>query len=391
MPPHALLALHLALVAAASQDQGITVKKCCGEMEVLSGDGRSCVGADWPRSASILHDGHGRVVPPLDAAWVQRWLPSGLPLQSVLYIDHPNMYDRNFYRSAVSVNASSVWNPTRRPDENLWRKQVVFFGEGEIARPKPEGGLRRTSAYCVDAALPPLGPHALLFSTLCTAEECAHKCCVDGQALQRDGTYWWCVDDSRLAQLPRNASFSAALDPEFPYDYGMHCARPSLVARHLRTAHLARAPEHRFAFATWRTCADHVRHVDGGALEEAVWYCEHPRLVRGLYRLLRPLCVASVVVLGAALLAVVCDCRMRRKVHGWCLACHAGCLLGFNLGQVAYYVTISDIIDDNYEHGVPSELENVCQYFDCKCRTPVVLPGRICSHGLLFAGDYLRC
>ncbi|KAK7790840.1 hypothetical protein R5R35_011225 [Gryllus longicercus] len=335
------------------------LRKCCGAYEMLSADGESCVSADWPRNFSIeiqnIGDEIDVVVPPLDSEWVRRWLPPGPAMNvSIVYIGINDMFASN---AVTSVNSTSFFNPVVHRDEELSRSSAAFLPDTPyVARPKPGGGYRNAS-YCIDAAPPPLGPFAMKFTTECNEEECARKCCWDDQVMQDDNGHWKCGKQVGPDSWQPHKSSLAAFDSEFPYDWDFDlCESPRLLPLEEQYAYWFR----HFHFSTSEACIDFFRSGNA-SLKEGLFHCEYQRIAKGVYRLVRPLCVLSALLLTASLLTVASNKTMRRNAHGRCLATHAACLLAFNVGQIWYYLAVSDRLDEEDKQRMPPDLEIVCK------------------------------
>ncbi|GLH16142.1 Protein of unknown function [Gryllus bimaculatus] len=360
------LLLLLGLLVKAQGGRPIRVQKCCAQYEVLAGDGQSCVETDWGRNASSARRDAFEIflAAPLDEEQVRPWLPQGLPVQNITVVVFSSL---RRYPNTARVNSSSLWEQHKPPSDDAWKREVVFLDDQYIARPRPWAG-HRSAKYCVDAALPPLQPFLLFFKTQCTDDECISKCCGKRQVLVNKDGFWQCENDPEGYWSPIKSSLRKVLDidPEFPYEepwvtaYALWCTHHRRASLEDRPAGWARYELRHFLFSSWKFCVDHYR--DSSALHEGLFYCEHPRIARGIYWLLRPLCVVSALLLAVALLSIACDSGMRRKVHGWCLAHHALCLFGFNMGQVVYYLAISDEIDMIFIEKIPADLQRTCTY-----------------------------
>ncbi|GLH10119.1 Protein of unknown function [Gryllus bimaculatus] len=358
------LLLQLAILAVTDGTKGIQVRpvKCCGKFRMLSGDGKSCVDTDWPQNVSHPFHGESYTLQPIDLNWMRRWLPPGVPLQSIRKVYYNKEYYVNTLPNIVKVNSSSVWDAAHPPRENIWKSQLVFSDQTAILRPRPGGGVREAISSCVDAAMPPLGPYALLFGTVCTDNECATKCCRRGETLVKVDETWVCKRDDENFWDPFNSSFAKEIDAEFPIRVYMRCPDLRLTDSAKRSLDFALSLKSQFTFSTRRPCVDFYRK--NTTVQEGVFYCEDMRIARGVYWLLRPLCITSVLLLLVSLASIACDKSMRSKVHGRCLAHHAACLLAFNVGQVVYYVALSNTIDSNQE--VPKDLKKMCTHFGIK-------------------------
>ncbi|KAK7788674.1 hypothetical protein R5R35_014464 [Gryllus longicercus] len=340
----------------------VVLRKCCDAYQMLSADGESCEDADWPRNFSIkiqnivITKQHeiNEVLPPLDSEWVRRWLPPG-PAMNVRFVQL-RLNQRFVFNAVISVNSTSFFNPLLHRDEELWRSSAAFIPDTRfVARPKPGGGYREAS-YCIDAAPRPLGPFVMKFRTKCNKEECANKCCSDRAVMQDDKGHWGCGQVRPDFWKPHKSSL-AAFDSEFPYEkgYGL-CESPRLLPFDERYANWFR----HFHFSTSHTCVDFFRSGNA-SLKEGLFQCKYPLIAVGVYRLVRPLCVLSALLLTASLLTVACDKTMRRNAHGRCLATHAACLLAFNVGQIWYYLALSDRRDEENKQVMPPDLQIVCK------------------------------
>ncbi|GLH13458.1 Protein of unknown function [Gryllus bimaculatus] len=371
MRSYALVALLAALLAGAS---GITVFKCCDEYEMLSGDGRSCVRTDWTSKAQITSDsfvpGIKVFLPPLNEDWVRSWLPPGLPLHRIESVLAHHFTHYPTFRWVLPVSASCEWNNQTRVGEDVLGPKVIYFDDVSVVRPNPGGGLR-TAEYCVDAALPPLGPFAMHVNTRCTENECLRMCCDNGQVAVNKKENWMCEENNQSDWTPLNASSARNLDREYPHFILKYCPRMHLADPQDFSAHLGPHPKRDNFFSFWLTCSAY--HRNHSTFQEGLFYCEYPRVARGLYWMLQPLCVVSALLLAVVLLNVACDGSMRQKVHGWCLASHALCLFGFNVGQIVYYVLVRyvdeslSIIGDGCRHfvlawGLPALLTITCSF-----------------------------
>ncbi|GLH15503.1 Protein of unknown function [Gryllus bimaculatus] len=326
------------------------VKKCCGLFKMLSGDGRLCVKTEWPNNTNFRRDRRfplTLLIGRKEDDWLRRWLPPGIRSKSVRRI-------RDRYRQYI--------NQTGNLGIADFSTQNVSIDDDYLMRPKPGGG-SRAADYCVDAAQPPMGPFALLFHTICIDEERTRKCCVNGQALVEKKGDWMCEKDEHGYWSPVNSSFTDIFDSEFPKECKITnspCGYCRLAAPDI-SRHWALSSKNQHIFSTRLPCFDYRR--DNGSVEERIFYCKYSSAAKGLYWLLRPLCVVSALLLMVSLVSVMCVLSLRRKPHGWCLANHAACLFAFNTGQVVYFVTMSDAIDANEKFSIPPHLQDSCRHF----------------------------
>ncbi|KAK7871642.1 hypothetical protein R5R35_001827 [Gryllus longicercus] len=394
MRAHSVLLLTTLAVALLTEVNGkkgrpLGIYKCCGMFQMLSGDGQSCVDAAWPRGhRPRLHrffpsEKTGVVLRRSDAAWVARWLPPGLPLDRVwaVFLDGRTRF---YYKPVVQTVREAVLRDEEQEMAGgaaYWRGDRAYFSqtyEGvsrTIKNPWPPIKQRKavhSSWYCVDAARPPLAPFALLSDVNCAYEDCFIKCCHPGEVMAAKAGGWMCEDNPRGYWTPHNSSFASFVPADVPFKRGRmsaQCLPPGNPSPRLRPvsrgdaweAYLLRHRFHDFFFASWETCVDAQLRADG-TLGESIFYCEESQITRGVYRLLRPISIVSSALTMVAVISVACNRSMRLKAHGWCLACHAVCLFGFNLGQVVYYLSISDAVD-TFSSGPPYYLINTCVNF----------------------------
>ncbi|KAK7861678.1 hypothetical protein R5R35_005354 [Gryllus longicercus] len=366
----------LLLVTLARAEVTFYATKCCGAFEMLAGDGQSCVVAPWPRNYTLQLQQRSDLtaieLQPGVLPWVRHWMPPGLSLdrKADAYLSYlPRLRAKSSVRA---VAEATQWDERRAEAEGAayWRRRVVFTKYGGAVRRESFHAVTatvRSFACCVDAARPPLAPFALVVEKDCDVDECASKCCEEGKVAEAKGEGWKCREDARGNWSPDTSSFARFLPADLPLERrrGLKCGSAPkrglrLTPGDAREAYLLRRRYHNFLFSSWGTCVDFERRGNESSGEILI-YCEVSRITRGVYWMLRPLCFLSGSLLVVALLSVVCDSGMRRKAHGWCLACHAVCLLAFNLGQMAYYLLISDEIDGfGY---VAFHLKKICTRF----------------------------
>ncbi|KAK7794755.1 hypothetical protein R5R35_000781 [Gryllus longicercus] len=265
--PLGLTLVALLAVSVGTIKASVTVKKCCSEFKMLSGDLRTCVPSDWPRNVS-LHRGYYSIVPPLDEEWLRFWLPPGVARQSIGKVELRNS-PIDFYN--VPVNTSSVWDKRRPLDADVLRNRAVFL-RGTIVRPKPGGGYRLAFLYCIDAALPPQEAFVITLKTSCSRDECATKCCKRGQVLASQQGNWECEAGRLRDWDAQTASFAQDIDAEFPQSDPLNCPTLRLGAPEDRAAPWARSAYRVNLFSNWKPCFDFYR--SNGTLQEGLFYCE---------------------------------------------------------------------------------------------------------------------
>ncbi|KAK7869184.1 hypothetical protein R5R35_001128 [Gryllus longicercus] len=379
---HCAVLLLLLVRVAAEREEKMDLFKCCGPYEMLSGNGQYCVSAPWPRDDSLNVRGNFiENVEPSNQQWMNHWVPPSISTHHlrIIYLNAFRIYDFPERKASLRVVEEAVkWNESEELVQGIgyWRSNRVAFERDGVFRtinkPRTFSSPRRSVyslTYCVDAALPPLAPFALYSDSDFRYEECIIKCCRPAHVVELHGNFWECESDARGNWSPDNTSLKGVLPTDVPFESSadfMTCIARNTSSTHpLRlspedtwASYLLRDRYHHFFFSSWETCFDYERREDK-TLRETLFYCEESRIGRGIYWMLRPLCFVSASLLAVALLSVASNSSMRVKEHGWCLACHAVCLLAFNLGQVVYFMTLSNEVDLVF-HGPPNHLINVC-------------------------------
>ncbi|GLH04590.1 Protein of unknown function, partial [Gryllus bimaculatus] len=200
-----------------------------------------------------------------------------------------------------------------------------------------------TDRFCFDA-IEKDGPVALI-ADVCYEQgfNCFFKCCPSGKLLSVEGK---CTDNSGRDWSPRVSAAAKFLSSEGLYTAKILsnpiCGNASFHADRTPAspeefAARLQGKERQYRFSKTFFCADFREGAGAGAgAGEALAYCVAPPIAP-TYEAVRPLGVAAVALLAAALALLLRAPDTRASTHGRALACHAACLLAANATQAAWF------------------------------------------------------